>query len=185
MKILQNPIRTTILYGLICGFTFIPVSFAFNYMFMGSRGIFLTIFLFVAGYTLFLSRWSRKPVLTSAFPLLLLFLAVFLADSPVVFYLLALVVISWIRSAICFRNSFGSRLAVESLICIAAGVVIAVFTPASASAWALAAWMLFLIQSLYFVIFDHGAEGLEDQYDPDPFERASRQAEAILSLISI
>jgi hypothetical protein len=42
-------------------------------------------------------------------------------------------------------------------------------------------WMFFLIQSLYFVIFENRAIMPENQYETDPFERASRQAEAILS----
>lgn len=181
MAISQYPTRTTILYGLICGFSFIPVNFALNYINTGAHALSLHLFLFVAGYTVLLSRWSRKPVPAGAFPLLLLFLTVFLANSMIAFFLLALVVLSWIRSAICFRNRGGSRLAVELLICIVAGVVITVFSPASASEWALGVWMLFLVQSLYFVIFDNGAKDLEDRYEPDPFEQASRQAEAILS----
>jgi hypothetical protein len=58
---------------------------------------------------------------------------------------------------------------------------VAVFTPGSAFAWVLGIWMFFLIQSLYFVIFENRAIIPKDQYETDPFERASRQAEAILS----
>ena len=185
MAISQNPIRTTVLYGIICGFSFIPVIAALSYVHTGLRAPCLILFLFVAGYAVLLSRWSGKPVLAGAFPLLLLFLAVFLTDSMVAFFLLALVVISWVRSGICFQDRGGRRLVVELSSCIVAGILAAVFTPASVAAWALGVWMLFLIQSLYFVVLADKVKGSEDQYEQDPFERASRQAEAILNLISI
>ncbi len=115
MTISQNPIRTTIFYGLICGLSFIPVYLALNYMLAGPSATCLALCLFGAGYSLLLSRWSGKPIPTIIFPLLLLFMTVFLVDSIAAFFLLSLVVISWIRSGICFRNPAGIRLAVELL----------------------------------------------------------------------
>ena len=123
MAISQNPIRTTILYGLICGLSFIPVNFGLNYIHTGPRTLCLTLFLFVAGYCVLLARRNEKPLTTVAFPLLLLFLAVFISDSMVIFFLLALIVISWIRSEICFRNPGGVRLAVELSICIESTII--------------------------------------------------------------
>ena len=102
-------------------------------------------------------------------------------DSIAAFYLLSLVVISWIRSGIYFRNLCGIKLVVELLLCVFGGIPPAVFTPGTAFAWMLGIWMFFLIQSLYFVIFENRAILPEDQYETDPFERVSRQAEAILS----
>jgi len=67
------------------------------------------------------------------------------------------------------------------LLCIFGVIPVAVFTPGSAFAWMLSIWMFFWVQSLYFVIFENRAIGPQDQYETDPFEKASRQAEAILS----
>jgi len=180
MVISQHPIRTTIFFGLICGLSFIPANLALNFVFHGPSVIYLTLWLYATGYSLLLSRWSKKPILSSGFPLMLLFVTSFLVDSIAAFYLLSLVVISWIRSGICFQNPCGIKLVVELLLCFFDGILVAVFTPDSAFAWVLGIWMFFLIQSLYFVIFENRAIMPEDQYETDPFERASRQAEAIL-----
>jgi len=181
MIISQHPIRTTIFFGLICALSFIPANLALNYVLHGPSVINLTLWLYAAGYSLLLSHWSKKPILSSGFPLLLLFVMSILVDSIAAFYLLSLVVISWIRSGICFRKPCGVKMLVELLLCVFSGTPAAVFTPGSAFAWVLGIWMFFLIQSLYFVIFENRAILPEDQYETDPFERISRQAEAILS----
>ena len=90
-------------------------------------------------------------------------------------------IISWIRSEICFRHPFVTRLIVELLLCAFGGILLVVFPPGSAFAWMLSIWMFFWIQSLYFVIFEDRAMIAQDQHETDPFERACRQAEAILS----
>jgi len=181
MMISQHPIRTTVFFGLICGLSFVPANLALNYLLHGPTVINLSLWLYAAGYSLLLSRWSKKPILSVGFPLLLLFVTSFLVDSIAAFYFLSLVVISWIRSAICFRNPGGIKVVVELLICFFGGIPLAVFTPGSAFTWILGIWMFFLIQSLYFVIFENMAIMPQDQYETDPFERASGRAEAILS----
>jgi hypothetical protein len=72
---------------------------------------------------------------------------------------------------------------VELLLCLAGGALVTVFTPGSTLSWALGIWLFFLLQALYFAIFDGKAPTLHDQYEQevDPFERASRLAEDILS----
>ena len=177
----QHPIRTTLFFGLICGLSFIPFNLALGYLLPGSKPMFLTLWLSVAGYSLLLSRWCKKPILSGGFPLLLLLVMSFLVSSLAAYYLLSLVFLSWIRSEICFPNPDGRKLIVEMLLCIFGGVPVVVFTPAFASAWVPGIWMFFLIQALYFEIFEIKAIAPEDPYQTDLFERACRQAEAILS----
>ena len=177
----QHPIRTTLFFGLICGLSFIPFNIALGYLRPGSKPIYLAFWLYVAGYSLLLSRWNRKPILSSGFPLLLLFVMSFLVNSLAAYYLLSLVFLSWIRSEICFPNPDGRKLIVESLLCILGGVPVVVFTPTFAAAWVPGIWMFFLIQALYFAIIEIKAIAPEDPYQTDIFERAGRQAETILS----
>jgi hypothetical protein len=177
----QRPIRTTLLFGLICGLSFIPANLALSYLIPGPRPIYLTLWLYAAGYSLLLSRWNNKPILISAFPLLLLFVMSFLVNSLAAYYFLSLVVLSWIRSGIYFSKPDGRKLFVEMLLCILGGIPAVAFTPVSASAWVPGIWMFFLIQALYFAIFEIKSITLEDSYETDPFERAGRQAEIILS----
>ena len=177
----QHPIRTTLFFGLICGLFFIPVNHVLSYLLPGPNAICLTLWLYAAGYSLLLSRWRKKMILSSGFPLLLLFVMSFLVNSLAAYYLLSLAVLSWIRSGICFPNPAARKLIVELLLCILGGIPMVVFTPASTSAWVPGIWMFFLIQAFYFVIFEDKAITPEGPYETDPFERASRQAEAILS----
>jgi len=183
MKNLPRPVLTTVLLGLICGISFIPLNLVLNKIFFGPNTICLTLWLFTAGYAVLLARWSRQKLMPVFYPVLFLFLTVFLVHSIGAFFILALAVISWIRSGICYQGHCKIRLMVELLLCVAGGALIAVFTPGSAVAWALGVWLFFLLQSLYFALFDSNLATLDSQYEkePDPFERASRQAEDILS----
>ena len=105
----------------------------------------------------------------------------FLVDSLAAYYILSLAVISWIRSGICFPNPYGRKLTTELLLCVFGGIPVVFFTPVSTLAWVPGIWMFFLIQALYFVIFESQAATPENRYETDPFERAAMQAEAILS----
>jgi hypothetical protein len=183
MKNLPRPVLTTVLFGLICGISFIPLNLVLNNFFFESNAACLTLWLFTAGYAILLGRWSRQKLMPVSYPVLFLFLTVFLVQSISAFFFLALAVISWIRSGICYQERRKIRLVVELLLCVAGGALVAVFTPGSALAWALGIWLFFLLQALYFALFDGNSATLDRQYEqePDPFERASRQAEEILS----
>jgi len=183
MKILQRPVLTTILFGLVCGLSFIPLNLLFTSMFFRPNAICLTLWLFTAGYALLLCRWSQRKLMSVSYPLLFLFFTVLLVQSPGVFFFQALLILSWIRSGICFQDHSGIKFGVEMLLCGGAGALMAALTPAAASAWALDTWMFFLLQALYFAIFDSKSPRPqnEDELKIDPFEQASRRAEDILS----
>jgi hypothetical protein len=139
--------------------------------------------LFSAGYAFILGLWSKNNIMPILFPLLVLLLAAFLVESAAAFFFLALTITGWIRSGICFQEPGAIKLVVEMLLCVAGGALIAAFTPASAFAWVLGIWMFFLVQAFYFAIFDSKTPTLERRYEQtiDPFERASRRVEDILS----
>jgi len=183
MKILQRPVLTTVLFGLICGIFFIPLNLALNTMFSWPNAVCLALWLFTAGYAILLCRWSRQQQMPVSYPVLFLFLTVFVVQSIGAFFFLALAVISWVRSGLCYPGRHRIRLVVESLLCLAGSALVTVFTPGSALAWALGIWLFFLLQALYFAIFDSNTTSSHSQYEQevDPFERASRLAEDILS----
>lgn len=179
-----RPIRTTIFWGIVCGLIFVPLVLSMNTVVAWPRAVGLVLWLHVAGYAILLTRWGQKRIFTIAFPLILLALCIFLANSINAFFLLALLIIGWIRSGLCFQNRAGTRLAVEVLLCTIGAVMVTIFRPASLSAWALGIWLFFLVQSLYFVIFED-LDGVDAEFtEVDPFENASRQAEAILSTLT-
>jgi hypothetical protein len=119
--------------------------------------------------------------LSIAFPLLLLFVAIITARSTDSFLILALVVFSWIRSGICFPQAFGKRLCAELLLCMGGGLLVAGFVPHSMVVWGMGIWMFFLVQALYFVIFDENREAADVSTMSDSFEEARDEAERILS----
>ena len=177
----HHPIRTTIFFGLLCGLSFIPVHLALNYVLQVPRVNYLILWLYAAGYSLLLGRWSETSIRSIGFPLVLHLVASIQVDSTAVFYLISLAFTSWIRSGICFKNPSALQWALELLFCATGGILVMVFTPGSAFSWILVTWMFFLIQSLFFVVFENRAIIPQDQSEIDPFERASRAAETILS----
>jgi hypothetical protein len=181
MKTFPTPLPTTLFFGLICGLAFIPMRLVLDSVLAAHSAIGLTLWLYVAGYAILLSRWSKKGLWPITFPLLLLFLLIFLAKSMIAFLLFTLVVIGWIRSGICFRSSIRAKLWVELLLGAIGTILAAAFSPASAAAGSLGVWMFFLVQALYFVIVDDFSPAKEIPHQPDPFERARTLAEDILS----
>jgi hypothetical protein len=101
-------------------------------------------------------------------------------DSISAFLLIALGVLSWVRSGICYANNIIAKLFAEVVVCFGGGILAAVLTPNTMLTWALAVWLFFLIQALYFVIFESDRTMQED-VQRDLFDQAREQAEKILS----
>lgn len=181
MTISYRPIQTTLVFGLFCGFLAVPVSIVFSCFADWSRAFCLTLGSFVALYGILLSRWTGKSLLSLAFPLLLLLLSVFWFDSIRNYFLFSLIILSWIRSGICFQKYPAGRGAVESAICLGTGLFLSFFTPDSTFGWAMGIWLFFLVQTLFFVFFDRSQPAGEDKFEIDPFEQAGRKVEKILS----
>jgi len=181
MKITRRPMLMTILYGLLCGVSFVPTVMVISSFVYWSTAFRLAIWLSLAGYLVMLTKWGRARLLSMVFPLLLLLLLAFWGDTNTAFLILALGVLSWVRSGICFQGGLLKPLVAEFALCLGAGALVAVFTPHSAVTWALAVWMFFLVQSLYFVFFRDIGEAVEKKVELDPFELARSQAERILS----
>jgi len=180
MKAKKHPILKTVLYGLICALIFVPLSLFLNSLLSWPRAICLALWFFLSGYAALLNLWGDKAHISSVFPLLLLVPVIFLTHSGTLFFILALMAISWIRSGICFHRPVATGLAVEMLLCFAGAVLVIMFTPGSVFAWAVGVWMFFLVQTLYFIAFEPAAAQNEEPIQQDSFERASRQAEGIL-----
>jgi len=180
-KDIKHQIPKTIAYGLACGLSFVPLSLTLNTFFVWSSAVCLSLWLFLAGYAILLSHWHQKELISSVFPLLLLVPTIFLSNSMALFFILALMVISWIRSGICFQKPGALGLAVELLLCFIGAVLVQVFTPGSVFAWAVGVWMFFLVQALYFVFFEQTDNRREEPARMDAFEWASRQADRILT----
>jgi hypothetical protein len=159
------------------------MSIILNALMPWASAVKLALWIFLTGYAILLNRWGAKAFPSTLFPLLLLIPPIFFGESGGLFFTLAITAISWIRGGICFQKTGLKGVAVELLLCLAGGILVLAFTPGSVFVWALGVWMFFLIQSLYFVFFEHTDKRREEPAGMDAFEQASRQAERVLSEI--
>ena len=181
MKGTVKPIRSTILWGLLGALIYLPASAFLHALISRPLGDQLLLWALMAGYGLMLSRWSLKPFSAVAMPLIVLLLAALFIHSTPLFVCVALGVLSWMRSGICFRRRPAAiRLIAEIGLAVGAGLAISAVLLAATVSAALGIWLLFLIQTLYFVIFEYRQEPA-NRLDVDHFERARMAAEHILS----
>jgi hypothetical protein len=95
------------------------------------------------------------------------------------FIWLTLGVLSWIRSGICFRRAPLRALTAELVTTAGgAGLVVMLWQP-SAIAQALAVWLFFLCQTLYFFIMPVKAVEGKNSHG-DTFEKARQDLERVL-----
>ena len=181
MKTIRHPIRSTILYGLMCGIAFVPLTQMITVLIPWHQAICLTLWCCLAGYAIMLNLWGEKIRRQTVFPLLILLPAIFLNNSIVLFFSLALIVAGWIRSGICYPKTGARGIAAELLLGFFAILLVMVLTPGSVFAWALGIWMFFLIQALYFIFFDITANHQNADVRLDAFDEASKKAEQILA----
>ena len=175
----KRPTRNTIVFGIVFGLAFIPLHLLLGYITDWSTAFKIILWTYLAVYGLFLARWGRKSPLSIFFPLLLLLIFVFIVNPNSAFLLLALVIFSWIRSGVCFQHSLPRMLKAELLLSLGGAILVTWFTPYSTFTWALGILMFFLVQSLYFVIFED--RNTIEQVVSDPFEKAMLKAEKIIT----
>lgn len=181
MRQQAKPVRTTIVMGMAFGLLFIPISTALNLFIPWPAAFRLTLWLFISAYSLMLCRWAGAGITACAFPLAILIASVFWLSSHYDFLILLMLVLGWVRSGICFRQSLWRGITAEILAGAGGAVLVGYFTPHTATVWALAVWMFFLVQALYFILTGDAGAANENDVSVDPFEKARRQAEEILS----
>jgi hypothetical protein len=181
MKSTTRPIRSTIVWGLIGGLIYIPLCSVLNLIMFWPLGFRLSLWILLSGYAVLLSRWASRPLRSMGLPLLLLLLSAFLIESATVFLFTALAILSWIRSGICFKKKpLLKRLSAEAGLCLLGGLLVYGAVPGGTPVWALGIWLFFLIQALYFVLFEYQSRP-HSRIEADPFEKAKMAAEKILS----
>jgi len=181
MKSTAKPIRSTIIWGLIGGLLYIPLGVALSRFMLWPVSFQVSLWVLLAGYGVLLTRWAPESLRSIGLPLLLLFLAAFFIRSTSAFLFVSLMVLSWIRSGICFKEKpFLKRFGAEIGLGLATGLLVSGVVPAATIAGALGIWLFFLIQALYFVVFDYRSDP-EAGIEVDPFETAKMAARKILS----
>jgi hypothetical protein len=179
-KTFSRPIRSTIVWGLIGGLFYIPLCTGLSFFVFWPINWQLTLCALLAGYGVFLTRWSSTSLRSIVLPFFLLFIAAIFIQSTSVFLFSAAAALSWIRSGICFsKKTVVKRLAAEIGLGSATALLVAGAAPKVTPAWALGVLMFFLMQALYFVLLNQDTDS-ELKMEPDAFEKAKMAAENIL-----
>lgn len=180
MKSTQHAVRLTILFGLAAGILFGPLHYLLTIFIGHFPAMGLALGLCLGGYGLLLTAWGRKNPTITLLPALLPVLAV-TAGLPINTFLL-LAILAWVRSGICFPRPLPAAIGIELLLGAGGVLLVGHFVPFPAhggASTAMAIWLFFLVQSLYFVLF--APPNPAEAPPPDPFARACRQAEKILA----
>jgi len=174
----HRPVRTTILLGGMGALAWIVADGVIGGYWAWPLIAFGIIWFMSASYAVALVRWSGGGILASVFPLLVLgVLGVVMPRSGLAFGM-ALVVLSWIRSGICFPRSPLVSLFRELILCGGGGLVVALWGPPTPLSWGLGIWLFSLVQALFFILFE--PVSLSSAAAPDPFELALHRIENLL-----
>ena len=173
---MSKPVRATLVFGLVSGLLLFPVAWLMTPHWGWPLAVKLTLWADATFYALLLARWSRTRLISILFPLGILLGAAIWPQTYAGFFLLGLGVFSWIRSGICFKAPALRRLAAE-IIAVAGGAgLVAMCRPGTPLTWALAIWLFFLVQALYFFIMPGITSRLSETGSQDPFQVALREA---------
>ena len=177
---MKPAVRTTLVFGLISALVVMPAT-AFLSAAVGwplAFRLVLWIDLFV--YAGLLTRWSDKRPHEVVFPATLLLGAALWPGTTGIFFFLGVGVLSWIRSGICFTGRPLRGIVAELLTLLGGVGLVALVKPGSTVAWAIAVWLFFLVQALYFFIVPMPRRQKADLPPEDRFEEASRRARRLL-----
>jgi hypothetical protein len=187
MKRHYHPIRSTVVFGGLGAVANLLIRCAgLSHPLPGGAPPFCLIWMLVAGYSLLLIRWRKVSSARIVFPLLMLGLAGLTATRGTLgSILLALLVLSWVRTGICYRSPLTVGVLRETLLATGGALLAGLFSPAAPAAWAMAIWLFFLVQALFFIIFD-GDDGARTQSwaaetPEDAFDKAHRCIDTLLN----
>ena len=174
---MNKPIRTTVVFALVSGFLALPLT-----ELLGRFGSYPAAFKWVlwvdlAIYALLLARWSRTRLLSILFPLALLLGVAFWPDTWVGFHALALGVLCWVRSGICFSDTPLRALTAELVTVVGGIALVGTLGSNSTAAWPLGLCLFILMQALYFYIIPTDSDRKIKNASRDPFEQARHEAE--------
>jgi len=177
---MNRPIRTTLVYGLICALAVVPAASLLAAYTGWPPAFKLMLWAALCGYAVLLARWGAKGPGGLILPLALLLGTALWPGIGAAFFFLALGVLCWLRSGICFSRFPIRAVAAETVTAAGGAGLIALLNPGSTVAWSVSLWLFFLIQALYFFIVPVAGKAPAAQHRADPFEQAFRAARRIL-----
>ena len=175
----QRPVQTTLILGGLGGLAFLAAGVLGVGFGLWPWMAFGIVWCLTAAYALALVRWSGRSLTAVLFPLLVLGGIGAVLPRAGATFVLALGVLSWIRSGVCYPRAPFQALFREMLLCGGGGLVLAFWDPMTPLAWALGIWLFSLVQALFFILFEQASLSA-DTPPPDPFDQARRRIEELL-----
>ncbi len=177
---MNRPIRTTIVFALVSGFLLLPLTHLLSGYWYWPTASKLVLWVDLVFYAVLLARWSCTRLLPILFPLALLLGVALWPNSHFGFYALALGVLCWVRSGICYQTKPLRSLLAE-LITLAGGItLVGLLGSHDTIAWPLGLCLFILVQSLYFFIISEVGGQKTKETNGDPFDQAYGEAEKVL-----
>ena len=177
---MKRPIRATLVYGLACALLVVPAATLLAVYIGWSLAFNLMLGAALCGYTILLVRWSGKGLGRAALPLSLLMGAAVWPGIEASFLFLALGMLCWLRSGICFNRYPIRAIAAETISTAGSAGLIVLLNPVSTISWSISIWLFFLMQALYFFIVPVSNRQTSPPYNQDSFEQAHREARQIM-----
>ena len=178
---MNRPTRTTIVYALVGGFVVVPTAMALSPYLHWATAFKLALWADLAIYAVLLARWSRTRLLSVIFPLALLLGAALWPGTYTGFFFLAVGVLCWIRSGICFQGAPLRALAAEVITVLGGSALVMLFGGRTSLSWAIAVCLFTLVQAIYFFIVPQNRRTAEKKMVAgDPFDRALEEARKVL-----
>jgi len=162
---------------MVYGILFFPIHMLMGHLVSFPLTFNLILWIYLSIYSILMSKWGQAKTSSILFPLGVLFITAFLEISISGFFILSLLLLSWIRSAICFQKKGMRAIFGEVAAGFGGGLLVFLLAPSTELSWALGIFLFSLFQALYFMIVDTSDEHVPD----DPFEKARIKAEGILS----
>jgi hypothetical protein len=178
---MSRPTRTTIVYALAGGFLVVPTAMLLSPYLHWATAFKLALWADLAVYAVLLARWSRARLLSVVFPLALLLATALWPRTYTGFFFLAVGVLCWIRSGICFQGAPLRTLAAEVITVLGGSALVMLFGGQTSLSWAIAVCLFTLVQAIYFFIVPHSAGAAKKKTATgDPFDRAVEEARKVL-----
>ncbi len=178
---MNKPVRTTIVFALVCGLLFGPLTWVLGRFWLWPPSFQLVLWAELAIYAVLLARWSNTRFKAVVFPLVLLLAMALSPGMSGGFVVFALVMLSWIRSGICFNGGVLRSLLAETVTGVGGLALVVFLTGSSLLSWSLGLCLFVLMQSLYFFMVSYGSMDAMKIAPQDPVEQAFYEAEKILS----
>jgi hypothetical protein len=177
---MNGPVRTTVVFALAGVLVLVPGA-----MLLGSSPQWPIVFKLALWVDLFLyaialARWGGKNLPAILFPLALLLGAAFWPHSDWGFFYLAVGVLCWIRSGICFPSASLRTVAAEGIALLGGCALLMLFGGRTPVSWAVGTALFTLVQALYFFVAPLRRTAVAGTTDHDRFDRAFQEARNLL-----